>query len=655
MVRGYTADTYGDFFIASLQEPYRNVIMVLDWEILVGLKTPLMTGTVSGQAGTREFIGNLTQLDIAFSIGDTIIVGNIEYTIDSIPSSFEIGVAETISNSITGAQYYGSENADNRFEYGYRWSQTGDVFSEINPLKPAIPPQDIGYGDLLAINFDVDKPVYIDTTVEVAAIQNLNTLTFLSITHTLETGEGTIIACPNFCTECTDPFAMNGCANIIVSCDDDNLFNPYNLTKSNNIYKQLTSMITGIFGHEVNYFRTEPDLRTSDVILMEYSLHNVVDNKSLKVLVPDNEFPTEANTYDIFGIDLEDFEVHITAEEFESIFGAGKSPRNKDYMYIPIINKMYEISSIALADEFNKTNSYWRVKLTKYQDRTSVVKGTFDAATDVLVTGIDELFGEEINNEYRQSGKPEQFKSVISSYRDGIRDFLNKGLNIVDYDLKNSWTVVSKNYYDLSSVTFDTNVIGYVAKSEVLVGNSAAFTGWFSPKFDAASTVDHYLFGDNDALLSGGFRLTISNTEFKLSVNGWTESYQHGMTLQNDTWYGYVVNVNNVFSQLSLSLYSLDPNSNVITKTSSPTSMNLILEFNENRNMSTPITWQSSTNYGLRANNMYMTNIRVFEQPIEFEQHSNVLNQYVVRDNQLAIVIDNAIPSLGFQKFANAR
>ena len=50
-----------------------------------------------------------------------------------------------------------------------------------------------------------------------------------------------------------------------------------------------------------------------------------------------------------------------------------------------------------------------------------------------------------------------------------------------------------------------------------------------------------------------------------------------------------------------------------------------------------------------------MTNIRVFNTPIEFEQHSNVLNQYVVRDNQLALVIDNAIPSLGFQKFANAR
>ena len=50
-----------------------------------------------------------------------------------------------------------------------------------------------------------------------------------------------------------------------------------------------------------------------------------------------------------------------------------------------------------------------------------------------------------------------------------------------------------------------------------------------------------------------------------------------------------------------------------------------------------------------------MTNIRVFTNVIEFEQHNNVLNQYVVRDNQLSILIDNAIPSLGYQRFKNAR
>ena len=652
MVTGQTANEYGDFFIASLQEPYTNIIRIIDWEILVGLKTPQITGTVSGTEGSNELIGDMTQFVFAFSGGgtDSIIVGNETYGVQSILSNNQMILDRNLTKSISGAQYYRPTTGGNEFEFEYRWSQTGGVFSELHPLN-------IGndFGDIFTINFDVDKPTYIDTKLEVAAIQNGNSLTLLSISHTVETAEGTIVQCPNFCVECTDPFAMNGCANITVSCDT-NLFNPYNLTKSANIYKQLSSMVTGIFGHEVNYFRTEPDLRTSDVILMEYSLHNVVANETLKVLVPDNEFPTEANTYDIFGIDLEDFEVHITAAEFESVFGTGKKPRNKDYMYIPIINKMYEISSISLADEFNKTNSYWRVKLTKYQDRTSVVKGSFDSATDVLTTGIDELFGDKIQDEYNQTSKPEQFKSVISSYRDGIREFNHADLKIIDYDLKNRWTVVSKNYYDLTAITpIDTTVITYVTKSEVLPTENAAFTGWFSPKFDAASTSDYYLFGDNDALLVGGFRLTISNTEFKLMVNQTTYSFTHGITFDNDAWYGYVVNVNNSFSQLSVALYRLDPASNTTVSMAQTRSMDLIPEFDEVKPMAIPVSWQSSTNYTLRSNNMYMTNIRVFEQPVEFEQHSNVLNQYVVRDNQLATIIDNAIPSLGFQKFVNAR
>ena len=659
MVTGQTANEYGDFFVASLQEPYTNIIKVVNWEILAGLKTPYTTGTVSGVAGDDMLVGNQTQFDIAFSIAnnDFIIIGNNVYSIKAMISNTEMQLNEPLASNLNNAQYYKATDANNYFEYEYRWSQTGGVFSEFNPLNKGNTYGDLykgnTYGDLFFVDFNVDKPSYIDTKLEVAAIQNGNSLTLLSITHTVETAEGTIVQCPNFCVECTDPFSMTGCANITVSCDT-NLFNPYNLTKSTNIYKQLSSMVTGIFGHEVNYFRTEPDLRTSDVILMEYSLHNVVANETLKVLVPDNEFPTEANTYDIFGIDLEDFEVHITAAEFESVFGSGKKPRNKDYMYIPIINKMYEISSISLADEFNKTNSYWRVKLTKYQDRTSVIKGSFDAATDVLTTGIEELFGDKIQEEYNQTSKPEQFKTVISSYRDGIREFNHMDLKIVDYDLKNKWTVVSRNYYDLTNVLpIGTNVITYVAKSEVLPVGDAAFTGWFSPKFDAASTDDYYLFGDNDAI--NGFRLTISNTEFKLTVNGNSDTFTHGITFDNSTWYAYVVNVNNSFAQLSVALYSLDPNSNTTVSMAQSTAMSLIPEFDETRNVGIPMSWSSTTNYALRSNNMYMTNIRVFNRPVDFEQHSNVLNQYVVRDNQYATVIDNAIPSLGFQKFANAR
>jgi hypothetical protein len=68
------------------------------------------------------------------------------------------------------------------------------------------------------------------------------------------------------------------------------------------------------------------------------------------------------------------------------------------------------------------------------------------------------------------------------------------------------------------------------------------------------------------------------------------------------------------------------------------------------------ISWDlESSNYALKGGQLKITNIRLFDTPIEVEQHSNVLNQYVVRDNQRAMIIDNALPSLGFQKFRNAR
>ena len=82
---------------------------------------------------------------------------------------------------------------------------------------------------------------------------------------------------------------------------------------------------------------------------------------------------------------------------------------------------------------------------------------------------------------------------------------------------------------------------------------------------------------------------------------------------------------------------------------------NLTNEFTQTVSQIEEQIWTSQAKFELVANSMLMTNIRVFNTPVEFEQHSNILNQYVVRDNQLAIIIDNAIPSIGFQKYANAR
>jgi len=55
------------------------------------------------------------------------------------------------------------------------------------------------------------------------------------------------------------------------------------------------------------------------------------------------------------------------------------------------------------------------------------------------------------------------------------------------------------------------------------------------------------------------------------------------------------------------------------------------------------------------GSNMYLTNFRIFIKPIEIDQQSLVLSQYVVDDNQLADVIDNASPELRLATVNNPR
>lgn len=651
MVSGNTANEYGDYIIASFNEPYLGVDQITDWEIVVGLKTPLMTGVISVEKDSNVIDGFQTQFSLVFNSGDKIIIGNIEYEIDQVLTNNQLTLVEAIQFTAQELEYFKPTDSNTFFEYEFRWSQTGSTFSEFHPLNKTQ-----GLGDLLSLPFNPDKPTYIDTKFEVSQIVPGNTLSVLSIDYIYTDASGNIISCPNVCFDDADceSFGYYGCANIHVTCDD-NQFQPYKLDKSNNLYKQLVNIASDIFGHEVQYFRTEPDKRTSDVILMEYSLHNVVAQDTLKILVPDNEFPSEANTYDIFGIEYAEFEIHITATEFERVFGGGKKPRNKDYMYIPLINRMYEVNSLSIADEFNKTKSYWRLKLVKYQERSSVFKNEFEEATDNLTTGIDEVFGEKISEEYDKNTKPDQFQTVSTSYKDGIREFISKDLAIIDFDLKNRWTVVSKNYYDLTGIQVGDNVLQYDTVSKVEPNENIAFTGWFKPQFKNDDVNEYFLFGDNTALT--GFKVYLSNTSLKIQVNGNTEEFVHNVTLNTDKWYSYVINISNEFLTTGVYIYSLDLQSNVLSTGSLPQSgsNNLVLEYDKILQNISPISWDSPSKYILRGNNMYMTNIRVFNTPIELEQHVNVLNQYVVRDNQLATIIDNAIPSLGFQKFANAK
>ena len=646
MVTGQTANEIGDVIIASLLDPYKNIVRVTDYSILAGLQTPNTIGTINLVEGSTTVSGFGTNFNAV--AGDIIIVGNTLLEVASQISPIHIELAQPAPFSASRATFMLDVDANNDFTYKYRWSNSGEEYSEFADLN-----KDMNPGDLFSLVFDGTVDLYLDVRAEVDKLGMGSALTIIDVTFTVEDVDGVIEACPQYCVDCADPYAYSGCANIKVECvDDANQFKPYALTKSNNLYNQLVEISSDIFGHEVRYYRTEPDQRSKDVIFMEYSLFSVADVQTLKVSVPDNEFPTEALQYDMFGMGFEDFEIHITDYQFEKVFGFGHRPRAKDYLYFPANNKMYEIKTVALADEFNIQHTYYRVMLTKYQERSAVEKSpVVEQELENLVVGVEDIFGAEIKDEQVKATDPQQFKTTAHQWEDGVRLQSAADLKIVDYDLKNRWTIVSKNYYDLSSVETDETAIDYVLPVVQSIDDNLAFTTWFSPVFDSTDSTKYQII--NGESFGEGFVARISSSKIEIVINNQVHTFLHNMILGSHEWYGLVINMSNTFRELSVHVYYLDEANN--RNRPQDATNNLELQFSETRSVTQAFIWELDRPYRLKGGKLKLTNLRLWKKTIEEEQHSNILNQSLVRDAHLALMVDNAIPSLSYQRYRNAR
>lgn len=649
MVNNFTADQIGDSFIAKLVAPYEDVVGINAWTIVAGVSTPNTIGGLTTNAGNTTIVGNNTNLNLI--VGDKIIVGNTEFEINSVLDTYTFTVTQPPIFTGTNLKFYKPLDPNNLFNYEFKWSQEpvnsdGGQMSEYAPLNSNNNPS-----DLLELAFDPLKPLWITVRFTVNRLSTAHKLSLLSLTFNLETEAGEIISCPQYCTECTDPSAMSGCANIVVDCDE-NLFNPYGVQKPINVYKQISDLSTEMFGHKVKYFRVEADQRSRDVILMEYSLYNVKESGEFKIMVPGNEMPSNNFNFDIYGMGFEDFEIHVTRTQFELAFGAHKNPKSRDYLYFPLMNRMYEVNTVTFADEFNMEHTYWRLMLKKYEERTSSIHTDTVVEQEVenLVTGLDEVFGEEIQDEFTQITKPEQYQTVFSPVSDGIRDRIHTGLTILDTEIRNKWTIISKNVYDLSSIKdIGIEALIYKKKSVLATDENLAITLWFKPNLNAKIPTATLIDG---SLNNKGLKLSTTLDNLTVQLNGDIHQFAYTDSITTDAWYGVVVNVNNKYNKLTATIFKLMPNNNLLPTNTTQNSITNVLD--ETKDISS-YGWSTSKQWSLMPGQLKLTNVRLFRKPIEAEQRLNILQQYVVRDNQLATVIDNAIPSIQLRRYNQNR
>ena len=315
-----------------------------------------------------------------------------------------------------------------------------------------------------------------------------------------------------------------------------NLFNPYSVGQSLNIYNQMSTLISNLFGFCVLYFKTEPNAKSRDVVLKEYSIEKVIDKQNVKILVPDNNLPTRELQFNSMMIDYPvQFEVHIVKSEFQKVFGAGSHPDPHDYLYFSTyMNKMYMVDSVSDPDDFGYAASYWRVSLVPYQEMKSVQYGNDNLMEDTesLIFSAEGKFEEEMKEEIADNRKDNQLNDVgmLEQGQDPLRRILHENVRIVEENIYSDWTVIAKQYYNLSTIGKGEVAVEYWNKG-LSSDDERMFTFAFRPtnmkNVSENVMIDHI--SDNngkvriklkgwDKLLDNGNMIKISRVT---GLNGW--------------------------------------------------------------------------------------------------------------------------------------
>ena len=300
----------------------------------------------------------------------------------------------------------------------------------------------------------------------------------------------------------------NNTPNVVFNVNSNSVFNPYALGHGIQMYNQLSTLISNMFGFCVLYFKTEANSRTRDVVLKEYSIEKVIAKDNVKILIPDNQLPTREIQFNSMMLDMPvQFEVHVVKSDFQKVFGKDSHPDPHDYLYFAnYLNKMYMIDSVSEPDDFGYASSYWRVSLVPYQEFSSVQfeDNNLLEETESLIFSAEGKFAEEVQDEFDDIRKDNQLNDMgdLGEGQDFVRECIEPNLRINVENIYNKWTVVSKQHYNLSNIEKGKRVVKYRYKDSFTNNEERMITFWFRPKNIDKSISDNILLteiskGDN--------------------------------------------------------------------------------------------------------------------------------------------------------------
>ena len=436
--------------------------------------------------------------------------------------------------------------------------------------------------------------------------------------------------------------------------DKNNLFKPYQQQAATDLLNKMSNDANAMFGHDVVYFLTDPDKKGIDYTFHEYSLMNYITDQMIKVSVENNQFPENNGAINQFDLSLFDsFEIHITKEVFKQAFGPEKRPGKEDFLWFCQINKMFTVEHSQSFRGFNNNAIYYKIMLKKYNQKANVI-GANQTITDKLQSltrnsTIDELFGLENLQDKRSVANKDQFRPLTV---DPIRTDITA--KIVKELVENAELILSKTHYDLSSVnftaTYSTNAVTYMnMKSYFKVSDNISYTCWFNIN-NYTINDNYHLFNYYDSVNNLGLDININDDISRVTLN--SDTYDLNLTggLNEETWYCYLVNIDQRQRKISQYIYKRNVDLEEDAKYLGSTKLTLVYS---NELDLVPVEFNlENVNAQLLSGDIKITNIRMFVDIIPVDQHNKLLNQTIIRDDSKYLLFaDNANQRLVLPNF----
>lgn len=438
--------------------------------------------------------------------------------------------------------------------------------------------------------------------------------------------------------------------------DRNSTLDLYDIGSMGDFYKSMSYSMNLMAGLPVCYFHTSPDESGTDYVFREYTLYNMDARKCIKAVVPDNEFGNPEFKYmptDMSFANEDTLVLNIDKVYFEEYFGRRSEPRKKDFLYMPMINRMYEVINVEMVRGLMMMPIYWELSLRKFKPNINQQWTqdenieTAELLDNMVLTTVDQ-FGDEAHYQEKNAVMEAQYQTEGEEKKKGeTRYFLDQALNVRETEFNFNYTRLFNYYYDMGSV-INSSGLGVIYNEYATIDAEHDATIMFS--FQLLDTTDGIVnFVTTEGIdpklrIYADYKRTGNKSrsfKFALELNGKTYDMNvDGVVTKK--WYTVIVSIMPQFSQIGLYMYEFIPDK-YDENNSSKTNLMLHVLFDNCADMEI----NNKKRFALSRCIANVANFRVFDRSIDEEKHEYVLSQLIIKDEGMLRIIDNCRPKLG--------